>query len=84
MDCARASLLPADRASFAAVRLQQRVTKGAGSRAKGFVMTFMLLEMAEKRWRRINGAQFVPLVSAGVRFINGIQLERDAGEKGAA
>ncbi len=52
---------------FATVRLRQRVTKGAGSRRKGLMMAFKLLEMAEKRWRRINGAQLVALVRAGVR-----------------
>ncbi len=61
---------------FATVRLRQRVTKGAGSRRKGLMMAFKLLEMAEKRWRRINGAQLVPLVRAGVRFIDGAQTER--------
>jgi transposase-like protein len=60
---------------FATVRLRQRVTKGAGSRQKGLLMAFKLLEMAEKRWRRINGAQLVPLVRAGVKFIDGAQAE---------
>ncbi len=69
---------------FATVRLRQRVTKGAGSRRKGLMMAFKLLEMAEKRWRRINGAQLVPLVRAGVRFTDGVQAERYAGEKDAA
>jgi transposase-like protein len=69
---------------FATVRLRQRVTKGAGSRAKGLMMAFKLLEMSQKRWRRINGPQLVPLVRAGVRFIDGVQAERDAGEKDAA
>jgi transposase-like protein len=69
---------------FATVRLRQRATKGAGSRRKGLMMAFKLLEMAQKRWRRINGAQLVPLVRAGVRFIDGIQAERDAGQKDAA
>ena len=31
---------------FATVRLRQRVTKGAGSRTKGLLMAFKLLEMA--------------------------------------
>ena len=61
---------------FATVRLRQRVTKGAGSRAKGLLMAFKLLEMAQKRWRRINGAHMSPLVRAGVRFIDGLEAER--------
>ena len=42
---------------FATVRLRQRVTKGAGSRMKGLLMAFKLLDMAQRRWRRLNGAQ---------------------------
>ena len=34
---------------FSTVRLRQRVTKGAGSRAKGLVMAYKLLVMAEER-----------------------------------
>jgi hypothetical protein len=33
---------------FATVRLRQRVTKGAGSRTKGLLMAYKLLDMA--RW----------------------------------
>ncbi len=61
---------------FATVRLRQRVTKGAGSRQKGLLMAFKLLEMAQKRWRRINGAHVIPLVRAGVRFADGVEVER--------
>ena len=61
---------------FATVRLRQRVTKGAGSRTKGLLMAFKLLEMAQRRWRRLNGAQLLPLVRAGVRFVDGVPEER--------
>jgi hypothetical protein len=44
---------------FATVRLRQRVTKGAGSRQKGLLIAFKLLAMAEKRWRRVNGAKLI-------------------------
>jgi transposase-like protein len=60
---------------FATVRLRQRVTKGAGSRRKGLLIAFQLLAMAERRWRRINGAQLIPLVRAGVQFSDGVQAE---------
>jgi transposase-like protein len=60
---------------FATVRLRQRVTKGAGSRRKGLLMAFQLLAMAERRLRRINGAQLIPLVRAGVQFSDGVQAE---------
>ena len=64
---------------LAMVRLRQRATKGAGSRQKGLLMAFQLLAMAELRWRRINGAQLIPPVRAGVRFDDGGRPdERDA------
>lgn len=62
---------------FATVRLRQRVTKGAGSRAKGLLMAFKLLEMAQRRWRRLNGAHLLPLVRAGVPFVDGVLVERE-------
>ncbi len=62
--------------AFATVRLRQRVTKGAGSRTKGLTMAFKLLAMAEQRWRRVNGAHLLPLVRAGVPFVDGAQVER--------
>ena len=64
---------------FSTVRLRQRVTKGAGSRTKGLVLAFKLLEMAEKRWRRLNAPHLVPLVRAQAKFVDGIQPERPSG-----
>ncbi len=58
------------------MRLRQRVTKGADSRQKGLLMGFKLLEMTQKRWRRINGAHVIPLVRVGVRFTDGVEVER--------
>ena len=63
--------------SFATVRLQQRVTKGPGSRARGLTMAYKLLRMAEQRWRRLNGAALLPLVRVGVTFVDGCRLERE-------
>jgi putative transposase len=66
---------------FATVRLRQRVTKGAGSRTKALLMAFKLLDMAQQRWRRVTSPHIVPLVRAGVRFVDGVQQinkEKDA------
>ena len=60
---------------FATVRLRQRVTKGAGSRTKGLLMAYKLLDMAQGRWRRLDGAHLLPLVRAGVGFVDGLQPE---------
>ena len=68
---------------FATVRLRQRVTKGTGSRTKGFVMAFRLLEMAQRRWRRLNGAHLLSLARAGVPLVDGVSEEPDRMETGA-
>ena len=57
---------------FTTVRLRQRVTKGAGSRAKGLLMAYEPLEMAQHRWRRLNSAHLFPRVRAGVTFVDGV------------
>jgi putative transposase len=63
--------------AFSTVRLRQRVTQGAGSRTKGLALAYKLLDMAEQRWRKLNGSNLLPLVRAGVQFIDGVQIERD-------
>lgn len=62
---------------FATVRLRQRVTKGAGSRLKALVMAYKLLDMAQRRWRRLNAAHLLPLVRAGATFVDGVRQERE-------
>lgn len=62
--------------TFATVRLRQRVTKGAGTRTRGLVFAYKLLDMASRRWRRPDGAALLPLVRAGVKFKDGIMQER--------
>ena len=60
---------------FATVRLRQRVTKGAGSRTKGLLMAYKLLDMAQARWRQLDGAHLLPLVRAGIGFVDDVQHE---------
>ena len=67
---------------FSTVRLRQRVTKGAGSRAKGLVMAYKLLVMAEARWRKLNAPHLLPLVQAQVKVVDGIQQRRNEAERG--
>jgi transposase-like protein len=64
--------------AFATVRLRTRVTKGPGSRAAGLAMVYKLLLTAEQSWRKLIGAELVPLVRAGVAFIDGVRAERGA------
>lgn len=67
---------------FSTVRLRQRVTKGAGSRAKGLVMAYKLLVMAEERWRKLNAPHLLPLVQAKVKFVDGIQQRSNEENRG--
>jgi len=63
--------------SFSTVRHRTRVTKGAATRRAGLAMTFKLLKLAEEIWRRIDAHELVPLVRAGVPFVDGQRVERD-------
>ena len=58
------------------MRPRERATKGAGSRTKGLLMAFKLLDMAQQRWRRLDGASLLPLVRAGAKFGDGLRLDR--------
>jgi transposase-like protein len=62
--------------TFATVKHRQRKTKGAGSRAAGAAMAYKLIIAAMAGWRRLDAAKFLPLVRAGVRFIDGVMVER--------
>ena len=59
--------------TFATVRLRTRRTKGCGSRTAGLTMVFKLTQCAERHWRRLNGAELLPEVIEGVKFIDGIK-----------
>jgi putative transposase len=62
--------------AFSTVKLRSRVTRGAGSRAAGLTMTYKLLKAAEATWRRLDGQELIPLVRAGIRFVDGKRSER--------
>jgi len=38
-------------------------------------MAYKLLDMAQARWRRLDGASLLPLVRAGIVFVDGVQQE---------
>lgn len=62
--------------TFSSVRARTDVTKGPGSRATGLAMVFKLIEVAEGRWRKVDGHELVALVRAGAKFVNGKLVER--------
>jgi len=41
-------------------------------------MAYKLLDMAQARWRRLDGAHLLTLVRAGIAFIDGLQPEGKA------
>ncbi len=63
--------------TFATVKLRTRVTRGAGSRENGLAMAFKLLLEAQKHWRKINAPNLAPLVRAGMKFKDGIQIRSE-------
>jgi transposase-like protein len=60
--------------TFATVRLRHRRTKGNGTRQACLVMVFKLVEAAEKRWRKLNGARLILEVLRGTKFVDGIEV----------
>lgn len=63
--------------TFSTVKLRTKTTRGAGSRAAGLAMAFQLIRVAQRTWRRIDSPELVPQVRAGVRFRDGLRVERE-------
>jgi putative transposase len=63
---------------FATVRLRTAKTRGCLSRDTAFTMVFKLCLSAEKRWRRLNGAEQMTAIISGVKFEDGVRVEEDA------
>jgi transposase-like protein len=62
--------------TVATVRARTRVTKGAGTRRRGLVMVYKLVDAAQDRWRKVNSPELVVQVRAGIEFKDGIRGER--------
>ena len=57
---------------FATVRHRTVRTKGALSQKTAKVLVFMLVQAAAKTWRRLKGANHLPMVIEGVTFTDGV------------
>ncbi len=64
--------------TFATVRLRHRRTKGNGTRKATLAMVYKLCREAEQGWRKLDGFKFIPLVEAGVKFVNGERVDEAA------
>ena len=70
--------------TFATVRLRSRRTKGCGSREATLTMVFQLCREAQKRWKRLKGAEWLPRVAAGQEFVDGKLVEKAETAKNVA
>jgi putative transposase len=64
--------------TFSTVRLRTDKTRGCLSRQTTLTMVFKLCRSAQKRWRRLNGAQYMVDVLEGTEFQDGIRVESAA------
>jgi putative transposase len=64
--------------TFATVRLRHRRTKGNGTRKATLAMVYKLCREAEQGWRKLDGFKLIPLVEAGVKFVNGERVDEAA------
>ena len=66
--------------TFATVRLHTNKTRGCLSRDTTLTMGFKLCLSAEKRRRRLNGAEHMTAVLGGIEFRDGVRVEENAAE----
>jgi transposase-like protein len=59
--------------TFATVRLRTTRTKRSGPRSACRTMVFKRMGPAAKKWRLLNGSPLLAKVSAGVRFVDGVE-----------
>lgn len=64
--------------TFATVRLRTVKTRNCLSRQTALTMVFKLCRCAEKRWRRLNGSEYLGKVIEGVRFQDGVEVKEEA------
>ncbi len=65
--------------TFATVRLRTAKTRGCLSRETASTMVFKLTLCAQRKWRRLNGSNWLANIIEGVKFEDGIKVEKIAG-----
>ena len=60
--------------TFATVRLRTSKTRGCVSRGGMLAMVFKLTKVAEQRWYKLKGSEFLVQVIQGIRFKDGTQV----------
>lgn len=69
--------------TFSTVRLRSKRARNCGSRETTLVMVYKLLEMAQKKWKRLKGFVLLTLVVNNVKFKDGVQV-LDESDRNAA
>ena len=64
--------------TFATVRLRTVKTRGCLSRETAYTMVFKLTLCAQRTWRKLNGSNRMAEVIEGVKFEDGIKIEKIA------
>ena len=64
--------------TFATVRLRTAKTRGCLSRETASTMVFKLTLCAQRTWRKLNGANWMAEVIEGVKFEDGIKVDKIA------
>jgi putative transposase len=64
--------------TFATVRLRTSKTRGCVSRGGMLAMVFKLTKVAEQKWYKLKGSEFLVQVTQGVRFKDGVQAHKVA------
>jgi putative transposase len=64
--------------TFATVRARTKKTRGCLSRSTMLAMVFKLSQSAAQRWHRLRAAHYLPEVSQGRTFKDGLRVEQDA------
>ncbi len=60
--------------TFATVRLRTSKTRGCVSRGGLLAMVFKLMKVAEQKWYKLKGSEFLVQVIQGIRFKDGTQV----------
>jgi len=68
---------------FATVRHRTVRTKGALSHKTARLMVFKLVMAASKSWRRLKGQNRLPMLTAGVKFTNGVAINATSNQRAA-
>jgi transposase-like protein len=63
--------------TFSTVRLRTYKTRGCLNRITTLTMVYKLGIESQKSWKRLKGFNYIPLVIKGIKFVDGVLLDKD-------